>query len=219
MASMIKTFETIPNWAGYNEAKPQTAVIKSYWESDKNGGGMITNSITSPKIEFITSPLMNLMYNLDSGKYYEIKKIKKQTNLNVYLDVWISTSNLNDLAALQALESSNGLKCCWDDDVKNNFNGFMRGIEYYSEDGQNIDYATRIWEGEVTKGIPNGFIRIIDAVGNYNFIGYSKDWNSRYGTGLFFEDNKLTEMGFYYDDSENKYEKMKFKEFRSTKAK
>ena len=70
-----------------------------------------------------------------------------------------------------------------------------------------------MWEGEVDKGIPQGFIRIIDSEGNYNFIGYSNGWSNRYGTGVFFEDNKLTEMGFYMNMSDNRYEDMNFKEF------
>ena len=76
----------------------------------------------------------------------------------------------------------------------------------------------RMWEGQVEQGIPNGFIRIIDGDQDYNFVGFSEGWKSRYGTGLFFKNEELKASGFYMGKSDNRYEEMEFKEF-STRAK
>ena len=72
-----------------------------------------------------------------------------------------------------------------------------------------------MWEGEVNSGIPNGFIRVLDADGLYNFVGYSQGWNNRYGTGLFFEDDQLAQMGFYMDG--DTFENNSFDEFKVSK--
>ena len=63
----------------------------------------------------------------------------------------------------------------------------------------------RMWEGQVQQGIPNGFIRIIDGDQDYNFVGYSEGWNSRYGTGLYFKNDELSEAGYYMGKSDNRY--------------
>ena len=75
------------------------------------------------------------------------------------MDVWILSSKESDFALLSPIGNNANKRCCWDGDMQNSFTGFIRVIEYHSSDGTNIEYASQMWEGEVTNGIPDGFIR------------------------------------------------------------
>ena len=54
-----------------------------------------------------------------------------------------------------------------------------------------------MWEGQIEKGEPKGFVRYIEAFENYSFVGYSIGFKNYYGTILEFEKQKLTKSGTY----------------------
>ena len=57
----------------------------------------------------------------------------------------------------------------------------------YSDMGTEFKYITQILEGEIEKGEPNGFNRLIDGEYDYSFVGYSKGSTSAYGTCMHFD--------------------------------
>jgi len=73
--------------------------------------------------------------------------------------------------------------------LKQSITGIARIIEYkeYESGGDSYKYITRMWEGEIERGEPNGFNRFIDGITDYSFLGYSVGSTRSYGTCLIFE--------------------------------
>ena len=61
-----------------------------------------------------------------------------------------------------------------------------------------------MWEGQIHKGVPKGFVRYIDAISNMAFVGYNDGINfaSPTGTLLEFEDHKLKLQGRFDRNSQ-----------------
>lgn len=112
--------------------------------------------------------------------------------------------------------------------MKDKFSGIARVIEYntIADSGRSPKQKIEIlWEGQIKKGNPHGFVRIISKLSDdyhhdftrglkyengSSFIGFSRGWNNFYGTGLFFADKELKEAGIYQKD---KYMPQEFKKF------
>ena len=85
-------------------------------------------------------------------------------------------------------------------------NGFARVIEYYDpkNNGDKPYYMSRMWEGQVKNGEPQGFNRYINGLEDQSFIGYSQRWQEViYGTCLLFHDQKLQRRGIFKKEKQN----------------
>ena len=126
-----------------------------------------------------------------------------------------------DVEKLKEWEANpNAIKCCWENNIpakaiKNHFSGIARVIEYNTiapVGRAPKDHIEVLWEGQIKRGEPHGFVRIISRMSDdyfhdyklgrkarigSTFIGYSRGWNNFYGTGLFFADKKLTHYGIF----------------------
>jgi len=132
--------------------------------------------------------------------------------------VWIlSTDSFSDLTLETLSKPTIEAQCCWADDStmlekKIYLNGIARIIKYYDSTGipeKNLppgskpEYIMEMWEGEVKRGSPVGFTRLIDPKKNYSFIGYIDENFNYYGTTLLFGKDKLEDMGTWEKVDQN----------------
>ena len=127
--------------------------------------------------------------------HYSIEKVRHSgSQANEYYDIWITSTNSEDTAALEVADiPTNKGQCCWnllnpELSKRTNLNGFARVIQYYDDryKGNRPKYMIRMWEGQVVKGEPIGFNRYIDGQDDISYIGYFDDNLKHYGTSLEF---------------------------------
>lgn len=72
-----------------------------------------------------------------------------------------------------------------------------------------------MWEGQIVKGEPKGFVRYINALEDFSYIGYTDgfDKNAFYGTTLKFEKKKLIMSGVFTKGDGGKGVEKDFDEF------
>ena len=132
---MINLLETMPNFEQYNEEHEHTKTIKEYWSTSTIGGGPLTRDINTMFTPDIKNPLLNLISTSTNYGYYEIQRIQSSKKLaNMFYDVWIMSTELEDVGRLVDLNSFKGVSICcmWHDgwDVATHLNGIARIIWY-----------------------------------------------------------------------------------------
>lgn len=99
------------------------------------GGGPLTRGLNTKFTPDIKNPLLNLISVSANYGYYEIKRIQSTKRLkNMFYDVWIMSTELEDVGRLVDLNSFYGssICCMWNDgwDVASHLTGIARIIWY-----------------------------------------------------------------------------------------